>query len=235
MSAALIEAVRAGDPEALAALYSEHGAALYRLAYWLTGTREDAEDVVHEVLVGLPLDVNVIALESAVNSLPDSLRVVIMLKDVEGYSHVEVAELLGISVAASPARSRAWGWTTAVRLPGEPDEPLVLRWARFAVALLLQALPLAAGWRDSAYSVGLIGRAPASSPFSVLDFRVVGSGRVNPPAGRFDCWKVEMRISDQWAITLWASKDRGWLVKTRQGEPDWRTETTLLSTTPPAP
>src|SRR5437870_1199978 len=54
MSAALIEAVRAGNPEALAALYREHGAALYRLAYRLTGTREEAEDVVHDVFVGLP-------------------------------------------------------------------------------------------------------------------------------------------------------------------------------------
>lgn len=154
MSAALIEAVRAGNPEALAALYQEHGRALYRLAYRLTGTREDAEDVVHDVFVGLPealshyeergkftswlkrvaartallrlrgrqrrrevslevadqksrptVDANVIALEGAVNSLPDSLRVVIMLKEVEGYSHSEVAELLGISVAASRVRA----------------------------------------------------------------------------------------------------------------------------------
>ena len=154
MSAVLIEAVRAGNPEALAALYREHGAALYRLAYRLTGTREDAEDVVHDVFVGLPealaryeergkfsgwvkrvtarvalvrlrrrterrevsldiadekqkppVDANIIALETAVNSLPDSLRVVIMLKEVEGYSQGEVAELLGISVAASRVRA----------------------------------------------------------------------------------------------------------------------------------
>ncbi len=154
MSAALIEAVRAGNPEALAALYREHGAALYRLAYRLTGTREEAEDVVHDVFVGLPealahyeergkftswlqrvtarvalvrlrgrkrrreisldvadqktespADANVIALKHAVNSLPDSLRVVIMLKEVEGYSHGEVAELLGISVGASRVRA----------------------------------------------------------------------------------------------------------------------------------
>src|SRR5690242_2683633 len=50
----LIETARAGRPEALAFLYREHGAALFRLAYRLTGTREDAEDVVHDVFVGLP-------------------------------------------------------------------------------------------------------------------------------------------------------------------------------------
>ena len=154
MSAALIEAVRSGNPEALAALYREHGAALYRLAYRLTGTPEEAEDVVHDVFVGLPealahyeergkftswlkrvtarvalirlrsrqrrrevsidgadqqsrppVDADVIALEGAVNSLPDSLRVVIMLREVEGYSHSEVAALLGISVAASRVRA----------------------------------------------------------------------------------------------------------------------------------
>lgn len=151
---ALIEAVRTGSPEALASLYREHGPALYRLAYRLTGTREDAEDVVHDVFVGLPealanyeergkftswlkrvaartallrlrslqrrcevslnvadqrprppADANVIALQDAVNSLPDSLRVVIVLKEVEGYSHGEVAELLGISVGASRVRA----------------------------------------------------------------------------------------------------------------------------------
>ena len=37
-----VEAARAGSPEALAALYREHGAVLYRLAYRLTGTPQDA-------------------------------------------------------------------------------------------------------------------------------------------------------------------------------------------------
>lgn len=154
MSAALIDAVRAGTPEALAALYREHGSALYRLAYRLTGTREDAEDVVHDVFVGLPealaqyeergkftswlkrvtarvalsrlrnrkrrrevsLDLgdqgpspsanpDTVALELAVSGLPDRLRAVVMLREVEGYSHREVAELLGISVGASRVRA----------------------------------------------------------------------------------------------------------------------------------
>ncbi|PYO64311.1 MAG: hypothetical protein DMD71_13475, partial [Gemmatimonadetes bacterium] len=47
-------AARRGEPPALAALYRAHGAAVFRLAYRLTGTREDAEDVVHDVFVGLP-------------------------------------------------------------------------------------------------------------------------------------------------------------------------------------
>src|SRR5213593_5157435 len=52
--ASLIAEARAGGPEALAALYLEHGGALFRLAYRLVGAREDAEDVVHDVFVGLP-------------------------------------------------------------------------------------------------------------------------------------------------------------------------------------
>src|SRR6059036_838784 len=52
--ASLIAEARAGSPDALSALYLEHGAALFRLAYRLVGGREDAEDVVHDVFVGLP-------------------------------------------------------------------------------------------------------------------------------------------------------------------------------------
>lgn len=45
-----------------------------------------------------------IALQVAVNQLPHGLRVVIVLKAIEGYSHREVADLLGISVVASRVR-----------------------------------------------------------------------------------------------------------------------------------
>lgn len=46
---------------------------------------------------------------AAVAGLPDSLRVVFVLKEIEGYSHQEIAELLEITPNASGARlSRAW-------------------------------------------------------------------------------------------------------------------------------
>jgi RNA polymerase sigma-70 factor (ECF subfamily) len=151
---ALVDGARGGSPEALASLYRAHGAALYRLAYRLTGTREEAEDVLHDVFVGLPealgryaergnltgwlkrvtarvalgrvrsrkrrcevplelagpgseplADAEDIALEVAVSQLPDRLRDVIVLKEIEGYSHREVADLLGISVVASRVRA----------------------------------------------------------------------------------------------------------------------------------
>ena len=149
----LIAEARAGSPDALAALYLEHGAALFRLAYRLVGAREDAEDVVHDVFVGLPdalrryeergsfaawlkrvtARVALMRLRSgkrrrevaldnaagqvqppatsggdglaaAVDTLPDHLRAVLVLKEIEGYSHSEVGELLGISVGASRVR-----------------------------------------------------------------------------------------------------------------------------------
>src|SRR6266480_7892321 len=53
-SADLVGGVRNGDPAALGLLYDAFGAGLFRLAFRLTGTREDAEDVVHDVFVGLP-------------------------------------------------------------------------------------------------------------------------------------------------------------------------------------
>jgi len=147
----LIARVRAGDSDALGELYARTGGALASLARRLTGTREDAEDVLHDVFLGLPealqhyhdrgqleawlrrvtarvalmrlrsarrrreVDVPVdiesravsedsLALEHAVDELPDALRVVLVLKMIEGYSHAEIAELLEISPRASEQR-----------------------------------------------------------------------------------------------------------------------------------
>jgi len=149
----LIAEARAGSPDALSALYLEHGGAVFRLAYKLVGAREDAEDIVHDVFVGLPealrryeergrfvgwlkrvtarvalmrlrsrkrrrevaLDSATAqaeqpapserdGLQAAVSTLPDHLRAVLVLKEIEGYAHAEIAELLGISEGASRVR-----------------------------------------------------------------------------------------------------------------------------------
>src|SRR6266540_3766472 len=50
----LVRGIRQGDPRALGALYDAFAGGLFRLAYRLTGSRQDAEDVVHDVFVGLP-------------------------------------------------------------------------------------------------------------------------------------------------------------------------------------
>lgn len=46
--------LRAGRPEALGEVHRLHGRALFAVALRLTGSRADAEDVVQDLLVGLP-------------------------------------------------------------------------------------------------------------------------------------------------------------------------------------
>jgi RNA polymerase sigma-70 factor (ECF subfamily) len=48
-----VERLRHGDLSALELIYDWHADALYRLAYRLTRSRHDAEDIVHDVFVGL--------------------------------------------------------------------------------------------------------------------------------------------------------------------------------------
>ncbi len=43
-------------------------------------------------------------LEDAVDSLPGALRTVFVLRDVEGYTHGEIGEMLGIGIGASRVR-----------------------------------------------------------------------------------------------------------------------------------
>jgi RNA polymerase sigma-70 factor (ECF subfamily) len=124
------------------------------LAFRLTGSRDDAEDVLHDVFLGLPealrryeergaleswlkrvtarialsrirsrertrevaLDdtlpvraasedqLDLLSVQRAIDALPDSLRVVFVLREVEGYTHAEIADLLNISIGASEVR-----------------------------------------------------------------------------------------------------------------------------------
>jgi len=50
------------------------------------------------------LEIERIGLERAIAALPESLRVVFVLREVEGHSHAEIAALLGISRSASEVR-----------------------------------------------------------------------------------------------------------------------------------
>ncbi len=152
--AELVREARNGSAEALGALYDAFGGGLFRLAYRLTGTREDAEDAVHDVFVGLPealaryeergrldawlrqvtarivlmrqrtsrrrrevgiegaaeLPARVPAsfddagLRAALDALPAAQRAVLVLKEMEGYTHAEIALTLGISPVTSRVR-----------------------------------------------------------------------------------------------------------------------------------
>jgi len=121
------------------------------VAYRLLVSQADAEDVVHDLFVGLPealrrydergsmdswlkkivvrlalsrirarRDVPLAAapepetrvrdqvarmeIERALGALSPALRAVLVLKEIEGFSHAEIAGMLGISVAASEVR-----------------------------------------------------------------------------------------------------------------------------------
>jgi RNA polymerase sigma-70 factor (ECF subfamily) len=152
----LVSRLRGGDTSAIEGLYSIHGRGLYGLAYRLTNSRPDAEEIVQDVFVGLPLALRGYAeqgafgawlrriaarlsidrvrrssrrrevgltsahnpsvssgaggvdareaLERALATLPDALRSVFVLKEVEGYSHSEIADLLGIRRGTSEVR-----------------------------------------------------------------------------------------------------------------------------------
>ncbi len=150
----LVGGARNGDPAALGQLYEAFGAGLFRLAYRLTGSREDAEDVVHDVFVGLPealaryeergrlgawlqrVTARVAlmkrrktrrrqevgldgaadiasrthgtpedgALRAALDALPPDQRAVVVLKEMEGYTHAEIGVALGISPVTSRVR-----------------------------------------------------------------------------------------------------------------------------------
>jgi RNA polymerase sigma-70 factor (ECF subfamily) len=156
--AALVERLRTGDSQALDHLFHRHATSLLGVAYRLTGSSADAEDVVQDLFVGLPLalrryveqgsfagwlrtvtarlaldrirrregrrevaldlaveraargagDAGAMEarweLEEALAALPDALRVVLVLKEVEGYSHAEIGRMLGIRTGTSEVR-----------------------------------------------------------------------------------------------------------------------------------
>ena len=152
----LVARARDGVPDALSELYHRYGHALMALAYRLMGARDDAEDVLHDVFLGLPealrrydergsleswlkrvtarvalsrirsrerrgeveLDdevvsppsqaadrlADLVAVQRVIDALPDAQRIVFVLREVEGYSHAEIAELLDITANASEVR-----------------------------------------------------------------------------------------------------------------------------------
>lgn len=164
----VLDAARSGSRDALAELYRRYADGVVTLAFRMTGSRDDAEDVLQDVFVGLGRalasyrhegrfeswlrrvtartalmrlragrrrrETSLVAeaesgaaaspepagaaasrvidrleMRRVLERLPQSLRAVFLLKEVEGYSHDEIGELLDISAAASATRlSRAW-------------------------------------------------------------------------------------------------------------------------------
>lgn len=147
---------RAGEDRGIAELYDRYAAVLFRLARRITESHADAEDVVHDLFVGLPgvlqryeergalepflkrVTVRIALMRlrenrrwrtlptetaervsdaghiddepdwqevrKAVASLPETLRLPVVLRHGEGYSHGEIAEALGIGIVAARVR-----------------------------------------------------------------------------------------------------------------------------------
>jgi RNA polymerase sigma-70 factor (ECF subfamily) len=151
----LIEQASGGSNDALAALFEMHSALVHRVAYRLTLSADDAEDIVQDVFVGLPEalaayagrgafdawlrkvtvrttlirlrstrrrnataasaeqervpprpdgTIDRLAIIAAMSALPNDLRVVFVLSDIEGYSHAEIGRMLGIRAGTSEVR-----------------------------------------------------------------------------------------------------------------------------------
>ena len=124
-------------------------------------------------------------------------------------------------------------WRSTVALPFPSNALFINDWSTTRLAVLLPALPLARGWRGTIYQVAFITQGGVRS-IAPLDLRVRGTDRVNVPAGRFDCWRVDVE-SWLWGTrreTWWVSRDNGWLIKKQARGSDY-VMTTRLATYEP--
>lgn len=154
--AGLLTRARTGDPDALAELYRRFGQVMHDVAFTITRSGDEADDVLQDVFIGLPEALRGyeatgslewwlrrltartallglrrakrrsrwerraavlqprtdrpdpvearLTLERVLGRMPADLRSVYVLKEVEGYSHAEIAALLSITVGASEVR-----------------------------------------------------------------------------------------------------------------------------------
>jgi RNA polymerase sigma factor (sigma-70 family) len=61
-------------------------------------------DTIEDEAIVWPTTINPIDLEKAINSLPQSSKMIFLLAEVEGYAHKEIAELLNISIGTSKSQ-----------------------------------------------------------------------------------------------------------------------------------
>jgi RNA polymerase sigma-70 factor, ECF subfamily len=151
-----LAALRRGEGDAMAAVYRDHAPALLRSIGAIMGDRSEAEDVVHDLFVGLPeamgryeergafggwlrrigmrmalsrlrtrarrQEVSLsgaddaphpaadealarhLLVERALAALPDGMRVVVVLRELEGWPYRDIAEHLGLKEGAVMTR-----------------------------------------------------------------------------------------------------------------------------------
>lgn len=116
------------------------------------------------------------------------------------------------------------------------DAMFVNGWSLIQFRVLAPAIPFAKGWHGSFYQTGFFARSGPSSinpRAAPVDLRVTGTDRVSVPAGRFDCWRVEVRSylgETEW--TMWVSREKGWVVKVEYKWSDYVRDDVLESYEP---
>lgn len=81
-------------------IFTRRAYKLYRQKLWI----EDIETIDQNELIDWGNQINTEHLELAMKQLPDGFRMVLVLIEIEGYKHREVAEMLGISVGTSKSQ-----------------------------------------------------------------------------------------------------------------------------------
>lgn len=151
-----LDALRRGDPEALGEAYRRHAGPILRTLCGLVGSEMEAEDLLHDLFVGLPealgryeerglfepwlrrvaarmaletlrrrkrrvelarsaappvsiaADADGLAdrllIQTRLAELPDSLRTVVVLREIEGWPHRDIARFLGLNEGAVMTR-----------------------------------------------------------------------------------------------------------------------------------
>jgi len=108
------------------------------------------------------------------------------------------------------------------RLLGPESEPYI---AGAFGPVLLGAIALDAGWRGKA---SLVGWAVRDDDVTMpIELRVVGEGVVTVPAGRFDCWQLEVRFGGS-TLLAWVRKTDGVSVRSVEREVAGVTRETVL-------
>lgn len=64
----------------------------------------EMDEILKEELVQKPFDTNIYDLKNAIAKLPDGYQQVLVLHDIEGYTHKEIGELLSISEGTSKSQ-----------------------------------------------------------------------------------------------------------------------------------
>jgi DNA-directed RNA polymerase specialized sigma24 family protein len=130
IDAADIQSFCAGEPDAVRAVYRHYGPAVFAVTHRMLGNRQLAEDATQQTFVqawkaAARFDEVSDAWEvrRAIDALPPDEREVVRLQHLEGRTHIEIAERLGVPVGTVKSRSHRAHQHLATRLAHLRREP----------------------------------------------------------------------------------------------------------------